>query len=51
MPTADEDALATPKWRHRTRLKVSDILAQTEVLLCEAREVFDVADDDDPGIF
>lgn len=51
LDSADEEALATPKWRHQTRLKVIDILAQTETFLREARGVLEVADDDDLGIF
>jgi hypothetical protein len=51
LDSAEEEALATPKWRHQTRLKVIDILAQTDTLLREAREVLNGADDDDLGIF
>ena len=43
----EEEALATPQWRHHTRMKVIDVLAQTQELLREAREVFEVPDDDD----
>jgi hypothetical protein len=46
-----EEALATPKWRHETRFKIIDVLAQTEVFLREARAVLNVEDDDDLGIF
>ncbi len=51
LDSAEEEALATPKWRHQTRLKVIDVLAQTEALLREAREVLKAGDDDDLGIF
>jgi hypothetical protein len=51
LDSADEEALASPKWRQRTRLKVIDILARTETLLREAREVLDPRDDDDPAPF
>jgi hypothetical protein len=51
LDSAEEEALATPKWRHQTRFKVIDILEQTETFLREAREVLAVADDDDLGIF
>lgn len=50
--SAEEEALATQKWRHQTQLKVIDILAQTDTLLREVREVLNVVDDDDDlGIF
>lgn len=51
LDSAEEEALATPKWRHQTRLKVIDVLAQTETQLREAREVLEIEDDDDLGIF
>jgi len=51
LDSAEEDALATPKWRHENRFKIIDILAQTQNLLREARGVLDVSDDDDLGIF
>lgn len=51
LDSAEEEALATPKWRHQTRLKVIDVLAQTETFLREAREVLEVPSDDDLGIF
>ena len=47
LDSAEEEALATPQWRHHTRMKVIDVLAQTQELLREAREVFEVPDDDD----
>ncbi|MES2658420.1 MAG: hypothetical protein V4689_07365 [Verrucomicrobiota bacterium] len=50
LDSAEEEALATPKWRHQTRLKVIEILAQTDTFLREAREVLEV-EDDDLGIF
>lgn len=50
LDSAEEEALATPEWRYRTRLKVIDVLAQTEVLLREARAVLD-GEEDDEGIF
>lgn len=50
LDSAEEEALATPKWRHETRFKIIDILAPTQELLREAREVLKVSDDD-PGIF
>lgn len=48
--SAEEEALATPQWRHQTRLKVIDVLAQTEDLLRETRDVL-AEGDDDLGIF
>ncbi|MEY3896206.1 MAG: hypothetical protein RLZZ214_1726, partial [Verrucomicrobiota bacterium] len=51
LDSAEEEALAVPKWRHQTRMNVIDVLAQTEELIREAREVLDVSDDDDLGIF
>ena len=51
LDSAEEEALATPKWRHETRLKIIDVLAQTETFLREARAVLDPGDDDDLGIF
>jgi len=52
LDSAEEEALATPQWRHQTRLKVIDFLEQTQDLLREAREVFEgPEDEDDPGIF
>lgn len=51
LDSAEEEALATPKWRHQTRIKVIDILAQTDDLLREARDVLANPDDDDLGIF
>ena len=48
--SAEEEALATSKWRQQARLKVIDVLAQTEDLLREARAVFD-SPDDDSGTF
>lgn len=47
LDSAEEEALATPKWRQQTKLKVIDVLAQTETLLREAREVLDESDDGD----
>jgi len=40
----------TPKWRHHARLKVIDVMAQTEELLREARGVID-EENDGNGIF
>ena len=51
LESAEEEALATPKWRQETRFKVIQILAQTQEFLREARQVLDVSDDDDLGIF
>lgn len=51
LDSAEEEALATPKWRHETRFKVIDIHARTQELLCEAREVLGMPNDDDLGIF
>ncbi|MEO5713406.1 MAG: hypothetical protein ABIT37_07945 [Luteolibacter sp.] len=51
LDSAEEEALATPKWRQENRLKIIDILAQTQNFLREAREVLAVSDDDDLGIF
>ncbi len=39
LDSAEDEALATPQWRHRTRFKVIDVLAQAENLLREAREI------------
>ena len=50
LDSAEEEALATPQWRHQTRLKVIDVLAQTDDLLREVREVL-AEEDDDTGIF
>jgi hypothetical protein len=41
LDSAEEEALATPKWRHQTRFKIIGILAQTQDFLREAREVLD----------
>lgn len=51
LDSAEEEALAVPKWRHETRLKIIDVLSQTETFIREAREVLAVRDDDDLGIF
>ena len=51
LDSAEEESLATPKWRYENRLRVIDVLVQTDALLSEARAVLDVADDDDFGIF
>jgi hypothetical protein len=51
LESAEEEALATPKWRHETRMRVIDVLIQTEAFLREARAVLDPGDDDDLGIF
>lgn len=48
---AEEEALATPQWRHQTRMKVIDILAQTQDLLREARDVLAEPGDDELGLF
>jgi hypothetical protein len=50
LDSAEEEALATPKWRHDVRFQVIDILAQTGNLIREAREVLSDGDDD-LGIF
>lgn len=50
LDSAEEEALATPPWRHQTRIRIIDVLAQTEDLLREVREVLD-RPDDDLGIF
>lgn len=50
LDSAEEESLATPKWRRETRFKIIDVLAQTEVLLREARAVLN-GEDDDLGIF
>jgi hypothetical protein len=50
LESAEEEALATPQWRHQTRLKVIDVLAQTDELLREGREVLSEGDDE-TGIF
>ena len=47
LDSAEEDALATPKWRYETRFKIIDVLAQTEDRLREARKVLDAEDDED----
>jgi len=52
LDSAEEEALATPKWRYNTRIKIIDVLAQTEDLLREARAVLSEDEDvDDLGIF
>jgi hypothetical protein len=51
LESAEEEALATPKWRHETRMRVIDVLAQTHEFIREARAVLDPGDDDDLGIF
>ncbi len=51
LDSAEEEALATPQWRHQTRLKVVDILARTQDFLQEARAVLASPDDDDLGVF
>jgi hypothetical protein len=51
LDSAEEEALATAKWRHETRVKIIDVLAQTECFIREAREVLETGDDDDLGIF
>ncbi len=51
LDSAEEEALATPEWRHETRFQVIDILARTQELLREVRRILDVSDDDDLGIF
>ncbi len=53
LDSAEEEMLATPKWRHETRFKVIDILAQTQEFLNEARGLLGDSDDDedDLGIF
>lgn len=49
LDSAEEEALADPKWRHHTRLKIIDILAETQDLIREVRKV--LQDDEDLGIF
>jgi len=51
LDSAEEEALATPKWRHETRFKISGILVGAQVFLREARGILDISDDDDLGIF
>jgi hypothetical protein len=46
LDAAEEEALATPQWRHETRIKVIDVLAQTEELLREARAVYQSNDEE-----
>ena len=50
LDSAEEESLATPKWRHHTRMSIIVVLAETQDLIREAREVLD-EDDDDLGIF
>lgn len=45
LDSVEEESLATPQWCHQSRLKVTNILAQTEDLLREARQVFTEGDD------
>lgn len=47
LDSADEENLATPPWRHHTRLKVNGILEQTQELLREARGVYEIPEDGD----
>jgi len=51
LDSAEEESLATPKWRYETRSNIIDVLAQTEDRLREARKVLEVENDDDLGIF
>ncbi len=51
LDSADEEAIATPPWRHHTRLKVIGILEQTQELLREARRVYENPEDDDEPPF
>jgi len=51
LDSVEEEALTTPQWRHQTRLKVINVLAQTEDLLREARDVLATPDDEDFGTF
>ena len=41
MDSADEEELAVPKWRHRMRLEITDILAEIQGLIREVRDVLD----------
>jgi hypothetical protein len=49
LDSAEEENLATPKWRHQVRLKVIDVLAETQNLIRDAREVLEDDGDDDSG--
>jgi len=51
LDSAEEEALAHPAWRHQTRLNLIDILAETQELIREVREVLEDDDEDDLGIF
>lgn len=50
MDSADDEGLATPKWRHHMRLKISGILAETQDLIRELRDMLE-DDDRDMGKF
>lgn len=50
LDAAEEESLATPQWRHETRIKVIDVLAQTETLLREARGVYESPEGDDRDV-
>jgi hypothetical protein len=47
LDAAEDEALATPQWRHETRLKIIDVLTEAEQYLREARAVYqsDVEDE------
>jgi hypothetical protein len=51
LDSAEEEGLATPQWRHRMRINVSDKLAETQDLIRDVRESLETGDNEDPGIF
>ncbi len=51
LDSTEEENLATPEWRQKTRTAVNEILTGTRRLLAEARAVLDPGGDDDLGIF
>jgi len=53
LDSAEEESLANPMWRHQTRLKIIDILAEVQDLIREVRGVLedDENEEDDLGIF
>jgi len=49
LESAEEESIATPQWRHQTRVKVTGFLAQTEDFLHEARRVLEDLEDEESG--
>jgi hypothetical protein len=51
LDSAEEENLATPQWRHHMRLKIIDVLAETQNFIREVRQGLEAEEDDDLGIF